>query len=76
MGVKLDEMIRINESCCELLGGSRLRITPCLGVGPSVIEAPSTNTPNDEAVQGLAIHQLATEPPGPRGGYYRIFGSK
>jgi hypothetical protein len=56
MGVKLDEMIRINESCCELLGGSRLRRTPCLGVGPSVIEAPSTNTPNDEAVQGLAIH--------------------
>ena len=40
-----------------------------------MIEAPGTDTPNDKSAQGLAIHQLATEPPGPRGGYYLIFGS-
>ena len=56
MGVKLQEMVRINESCCELVGGSRLRRTPCLGAGSSVTEAPSTDTPNDEAVQHLVIH--------------------
>ena len=55
-GVKLQEMVRINDSCCELVGGSRLRRTPCLGAGSSVIEAPSTDMPNDEAVQGLVIH--------------------
>ena len=56
MGVKLDEMIRITESGGELVGGSRLRRTPRLGAGSSVTEAPSTDTPNDVAVQHLVIH--------------------
>ena len=56
MGVRLEEVVRINESCCELVGRSRLRRTPCLGQESSLIEAPSTDTPNDEAVKGLVIH--------------------
>ena len=40
----------------NLAEGFRMRGSPRPGVGHSVTEASCTDTPNDEAVQDLAIH--------------------